>query len=263
MKYFTLFIFLISGCAFLVKPEKTIEKNDTLILPDYSNLSFWAAHPEKKDNADLVPDSSLSDRQEFASADVFYIHPTTLIQAKYWNGDLTDSVLNDRTDEGTIKPQASIFNDCCKVYAPRYRQAAIYAFLKETKEGKQALDFAYEDVKKAFEYYARNLNKGRPWILAGHSQGALHSIRLLKEVISNSDIGKSMVAAYVLGWPFRGEEIGFPICKSQEDIRCVIGWNTYVWGNYPSQRKELYNGAVCVNPLSWKADNEYMPKEKN
>lgn len=263
MKFTILYLLLITGCVFLVKPDKTIEQNKGLISPDYSDLKYWAAHPSKKDNADLVPDSSLSDKQELAAADVFYIHPTTLIQAKYWNGDLEDSVLNDRTDDGTIKTQASIFNDCCKVYAPRYRQAAIYAFLKDTEDGKQALAFAYEDVKKAFEYYAKNLNKGRPWILAGHSQGALHSIQLLREVIAKSDLSKSMVAAYVLGWPFSSQEVGFTVCNSPSQTGCVIGWNTYVWDYRPSQKKELYTSAVCVNPLSWKADNEYMPKENN
>jgi hypothetical protein len=200
MKFTLLYLLVISGCAFLLKPEKKIEQNTNLLAPDYADLKFWAAHPEKKDFADQVPaNSGFTDKQELAQADVFYIHPTTHIKGEYWNGDLTNEALNERTDEGAMKMQASVFNDCCRVYAPRYRQAAIYAFLKETEDGKQALAFAYEDVKKALEYYHKNLNKGRPWILASHSQGTHHAAKLLAEVISKSSMGKSMVAAYTLG----------------------------------------------------------------
>ena len=264
MKFTLLYLLVISGCAFLLKPEKTIQQNTNLLAPDYALLQFWAAHPEKKDLADLVPENSgFVDKQELARADVFFIHPTTHIKGEYWNGDLENEALNNRTDEGTMKMQASVFNDCCRVYAPRYRQAAIYAFLKETNEGKQALAFAYEDVKNAFEYYHRNLNKGRPWILASHSQGTHHAKRLLSEVITKSDMGKTMVAAYTLGWPYPASDSGFPVCKAPNETGCLISWNTYVWDKKPSRLKELYDNGFCVNPLSWYEDNVYMPKESN
>ncbi len=264
MKFTVLYLLVISGCAFLLKPEKTIQQNTNLQAPNYSELKFWASHPEKKDMADQVPaNSGFTDKQEFAQADVFYIHPTTHIKGEYWNGDLTNETLNDRTDEGTMKMQASVFNDCCKVYAPRYRQAAIYAFLKETEDGKQALAFAYEDVKASFEHYQKNFNKGRPWILASHSQGTHHAAKLLAEVISKSNMSKTMVAAYTLGWPYSASDSGFPVCKSSTQTGCLISWNTYVWDKKPSKRQDLYRSGFCVNPLSWSEETVYMPKELN
>jgi hypothetical protein len=264
MKFTLLYLLVISGCAFLLKPEKTIEQNKNLIAPEYGDLKFWAAHPEKKDLADLVPSNTdFTDKQALAEADVFFIHPTTLIKGDYWNGDLTNEALNERTDEGTMKMQASVFNDCCRVYAPRYRQAAIYAFLKETDAGKQALAFAYEDVRAAFEFYFKNLNKGRPWILASHSQGTHHAAKLLSDVISKSDAGKTMVAAYTLGWPYPAVDSGFPVCNSPTQTGCLISWNTYVWDKKPSRLQELYKSGFCVNPLSWREDTIYMPKESN
>jgi hypothetical protein len=264
MKFFILYLLVISGCSFLLRPEKSIQESFSLTPPDYSELKYWAAHPEKKDSADLVPaNTDFIDKQEFALADVFFIHPTTHLQRDYWNGNLNNETLNNRTDEGTIKPQASVFNDCCKVFAPRYRQATIYVFLKETDDGKKALDFAYQDVKTAFEYFEKNLNKQRPWILASHSQGTYHAARLLAEVISKSKMRKTMVAAYTLGWPYAASESGFPICNSPEQTGCLINWNTYLWDKRPSRLEGLYKSSICVNPLSWTADNSYIPKELN
>lgn len=264
INYILYFSLILSGCTFLLKPNESIDKSRNLLSPNYSELQFWASHPEKKDAADQVPvNSGFSDKQELAQADVFFIHPTTHLKKDHWNGDLENESLNERTDVGPIRFQSTVFNDCCKVYAPRYRQAAIYVFLKETEEGKQALDFAYQDVKNAFLYFEKNYNKGRPWILASHSQGTHHAARLLSEVIQNSKMGKSMVAAYTIGWPYSPKVSGFPVCKSSTETGCLLNWSTYVWDKKPSRLQELYKSGFCVNPLSWSEDNIYVPKESN
>ena len=77
--------------------------------------------------------------------------------------------------------QASQFNGCCNVYAPRYREASIFAYLKgDAKLREQVLGFAYKDVARAFDYFIENYNGGRPFILASHSQGTHHGERLIK-----------------------------------------------------------------------------------
>ena len=76
-------------------------------------------------------------------------------------------------------------------------------------------------------------------------------------------MGKTMVAAYTLGWPYPASDSGFPVCKSPTQTGCLISWNTYVWDKTPSRLKELYDNGFCVNPLSWSEDNVYMPKESN
>ncbi|WP_246052885.1 DUF3089 domain-containing protein [Leptospira semungkisensis] len=251
---------------FLLRPKKEFQESATLMPPDYTNLNFWAAHPDKKDFADEVPpSSSFKDRQKEAKADTFFIHPTTLLaRPKYWNGDLNDKSLNDRTNHGTIRTQASAFNDCCRVYAPRYRQAALIVFMEDTPEGKKALDLAYEDVKAAFLYYMKTWNQGRPFIIASHSQGTRHSIRLIKEVIASSEYKKNLIAAYSIGFPYKAEEVGLSACKSETELGCVINWNSYEWGNRPERLVERYDSStICVNPLTWKNDEEYAPRSMN
>src|SRR5690349_542758 len=95
--FISIFAVISFQCMFLIKPRKDFEESKNLIAPDYSKSEFWAALPDKKDNADLVPENShLKENQSIAEADTFYIHPTTLLlRPKYWNGDLKDESLNE------------------------------------------------------------------------------------------------------------------------------------------------------------------------
>ena len=49
-------------------------------------------------------------------------------------------------------------------------------------------------LKNSFEYL-RKYNKGRPFFVAGHSQGALHGQRLVHEHISNQSIKELFISA--------------------------------------------------------------------
>ncbi|RYE13559.1 MAG: DUF3089 domain-containing protein, partial [Sphingobacteriales bacterium] len=92
-------------------------------LTDYSLIKNWAAHPDKKDAADTIPDAFKKDVIT-QTADVFFIHPTTYTGAainKEWNARIDNISLNTNTDARPILNQASVFNASCRVYAPRYR----------------------------------------------------------------------------------------------------------------------------------------------
>src|SRR5215218_8823642 len=93
--------------------------------PDYSSLNYWASHPWKIDPADNIP-SSIQNKNKDSLADVFFIHPTTYTEVSMpmgWNAEINNESLNKKTDDGTILYQASVFNQHCRIFAPRYRQA--------------------------------------------------------------------------------------------------------------------------------------------
>lgn len=231
--------------------------------PDYANEKFWIALPWQADNGDVIPPGcTIPEDQKNAAADVFYVHPTVYLIGKNWNGDLDDKSLNHKGDE-CVKFQAAVFNSCAQVYAPRYRQAHIRAFIDTTK-GKLALDFAYTDVKLAFEHYLKNWNKGRPIILAGHSQGAHHLIRLLKEYFDGTPLQKQLVAAYTIGMPIRKNEFkNIPVGDSATQVNCFVTWNTALWGSRLDIAHGIYKGKACVNPLTWSTNDWHAPKELN
>ncbi|MGZ4056637.1 MAG: DUF3089 domain-containing protein, partial [Bacteroidia bacterium] len=195
--------------------------------------------------------------------DVFFIHPTTYIKAKSWNANLDDEELNGSTDKGPILNQASVFNGSCKIYAPRYRQAALYSYSHYETGGKKALDFAYEDVKNAFKYYLKNYNHGRPIIIASHSQGSRHAFQLIKDFFENNpQLYKKLVCAYIIGAATDMEYYTVLPCDSALETGCMISWRTARWGT--EQDDGFFKKTIfCTNPLSWKTDTAYISNEKN
>lgn len=258
--YQRLFIFFL---AYFICFSAIIAQNEA---PDYSKLQYWVSHPEKADSADMVPPAAGPERQSEAIADVFFIHPTTYLKGDTDNADINDAELCFATEKRAVKHQASVFNASCKVYAPHYRQMNLQRFgpknEEELKVMKTAIDFAYEDVKTAFEYYLKHQNEGRPIVIAGHSQGALHGIRLVKEFFDEKELADQLVAAYLVGWPFPADTFGtLPVCNSADQTGCVMGWASWKKGKIPKSYDSFYKGAVVTNPLNWKSDDSYAAEE--
>ena len=256
------FIFFVSSC---LAPSKSFDNTVPPPEPDYSKEVNWAALPDKKDSADIVPkNSGLTDNQSTAQVDVFFIHPTSYFKNKSWNAYMDDEKLNRSTDNGTIRNQASVFNGSCRIYAPRYRQATLYSFNDKAKEdGKKALDFAYEDVKTAFKYYLKHYNNGRPIIIASHSQGSRHAFQLIKDFFENDPVlYKQLVCAYIIGMNTETDYTTVMPCDSASQTGCMVSWRTARWGTEPNKtffRKSKF----CTNPLSWKTDTMYVSNKNN
>ncbi|MEQ9466817.1 MAG: DUF3089 domain-containing protein [Ekhidna sp.] len=233
----------------------------TPAAPDYANMRYWIAHPETQDAADQVPGKGeLKEYQETAEVDVFFIYPTiyTKKQKKEhpWFANVNDEKLNKDIATSTIKYQSTVFNASAKVYAPLYRQAHIGVYYAENLPLKvEALEFAYRDVKRAFEYYLENWNNGRPIIIASHSQGTDHAVKLLRDFFENRPLMDKLVAAYIIGMPVsKGTFSDIPICERESDTGCWLTWNTYARDYYPPNHDFWYGDALSVNPLSWSTD---------
>ena len=276
-QFFTTIIFFFITISFYtcITPHKNFSCYAPPSVPDYSLLKNWAALPQIKDSADVVPKGSdLKDEQENAQVDVFFVHPTMYYKSKSWNADLDDAKVNRLVDIYPIRQQASVFNNCCKVYAPRYRQATLAAFFDQHGNGKSALDTAYSDVKKAFQYYLKNYNHGRPIIIAGHSQGSFLAARLVKDFFDiDPELKKLLVAAYLIGGNV-GEKMfdHIPVSDSATQTGCIIAWHSrkYETNFNPPDKKtvracgyENCDKYICVNPLTWKRDTAYAPKSLN
>jgi len=252
----------------LITPDTSFDATPVPPAPDYAQNSAWAALPDRSDNSHAVP-QGVSDNQATAPADVFFIHPTTLIMAAKWNARYDEpGVPLTQIERGVLPAQASAFSGCCRVFAPRYRQASLSALLKLNDDSFKAVDLAYSDVRRAFDYYIAHENHGRPFIIAGHSQGSLHASRLVQE-IARSPLKNNLVAAYLIGssLPASIAKAGIPLCDAPDQIGCAMNWNsvsasadnarrlntspTYIDGKY-----RLMEGRTlaCVNPLTWRVD---------
>jgi Protein of unknown function (DUF3089) len=249
-----------ASCA-SVRPYLT---NSVPAPPDYAKKSAWAALPDMMDHADRTPDPNFKDVQADATVDVFFIHPTIYLakKEKNWNAAMEDAALNKQVDESTILFQASAFNGVGKIYAPRYRQAHYRCFFdQDTSSSRQALDLAYSDVKAAFEYFLKNQNQNRPFIIAGHSQGTLHARRLLKEFIDGKPLKNRLVAAYLIGWPIRKDAFKtIPVCETPEMTGCFCSYRSYLHG-YTPENVALGDEIAITNPLTWKTDG--LPADRS
>jgi hypothetical protein len=277
-RFFTILLIilaLVAGAAFLfrdrllqiafflaAKPAMPFAEATLPPAPDYVQAASWAALPEAPDKADMAPASDPA--AAAPEVDVFFVHPTTYFKRDYWNAPIDEMSGRDYVDDRVMPAQASVFNGCCAVYAPRYRQASFGSIFTDPADRDAALDIAYGDVARAFDNFLLRTS-GRPFILASHSQGAFHLQRLLKEKISGTPLAERMVAAYPVGAFFDAAEFaaaapGVPICGRADETGCYAAWNTL---GPKGVRYFEGDGAACVNPLNWRADGSYAGFELN
>lgn len=218
---------------------------------DYSNLSNWAAHPNKKNQilSRFIADSSI-----IALADVFYVYPTVFLDRKdeRWNIEITDSIQRWNVDNRAVRFQSSAWAESGRMFIPYYQQANIRSYDELDGKGREALLYAYEDIKNAFEFYLKNYNQGRPIILAGHSQGSTHLSLLLKEYFDNKPLMNQLVVAYV---PGIGIDLDFfdsiPLLTKPKETGGFVSWNTFKMNKLSSKYEKWYKGKSVVNPISW------------
>ena len=125
-----------------ITPDHDFAERPPPAPPDYGNPSHWAALPEREDLADTVIAGGI-DGQTGSAVDVFFVHPTTFLTGEAWNQSIDDGATNRLTDDTVMLGQASVFNGCCRVFAPRYRQATLTAFSEESESGTHALSLGF------------------------------------------------------------------------------------------------------------------------
>jgi hypothetical protein len=228
-----------------------------------SDPSRW--QPAYASDRGLLPTNAEA-KQPFA---VFFVHPTSYFNRSSWNAPLDGGgdAEAERIARIYLRGMASPFNNASEIWAPRYRQATIGAFLTDAPEGKQAIDAAYADVREAYRFFLSTVAPGTPIVLAGHSQGALHLKRLLAEEVKGSPVAGRLVAAYLIGWPLSTLHdlpvMGVPACAAPDQTACVISWSSFAEPADPALVLEAYasfpaldgkapgnDPMLCTNPLT-------------
>lgn len=265
------------GC--FLKPTGAYDAGALAGAPDYAQPSSWAALPSVDENADLTPEG-VQDAQAQALADVFFVHPTVWFDRERWNDTLDDPRSRVMVDEVILSSQASAFNGCCRVFAPRYRQTTLGAFYAEDiEQARASFEVAYSDIERAFDHFLANHNASRPFILAGHSQGSMHLMRLLERVAADDALRARFVAAYIPGFshPVSRYETSYPQlapCVEPEQTGCIAAWDTYREGAATTGNDPLvfWKGDTivpiddsaprqCTNPVTWSGGDAPSKRE--
>jgi hypothetical protein len=229
-------------------------KKDIPLAPNYNDEKNWAVLP----NTYSEPLKEFSSKEiDTLQADVFYVYPTlnTDKEDLRWNVPINDAEQQGKVLNSTVVFQASAFATSGKLYVPYYRQAHLRSYSMLKNGGEKALLLAYSDVKKAFEIYLKKYNKGRPIIIASHSQGSTHTKFLLRDFFDDKPLQKRLIAAYVVGTIAKPDlfKTITPMTKPNE-TGGFVGWNTFKKGNYSKKGKDYFNGSVTTNPITWNAD---------
>jgi len=181
---------------------------------------------------------------------VFFIHPTSYLSRDSWNAPIGNEDA-ERIARIYVRGMASPFNAASEIWAPRYRQATMGAFLTDKPEGQEAIDAAYADVLDAYRYFVSSVDEDTPVVLVGHSQGSLHLLRLLREEVQGSALESRLVAAYAIGWPISVDHdvpaLGLAACATPAQTGCIISWSSFAEPADPSRLIEAYTNSTAFN----------------
>ena len=219
-------------------------------VPDYTRKESWLALP---DDPGRYP------------VDVFWVYPTVFMEPRAWLMDIADAKLKSAAMT-TVTEQASVFNGQANVYAPLYRQMNIAAMSLPDEQADDLMQYGAGDVWQAFTYYLAHYNQGRPFILAGHSQGSKLITAMAVDKWGRLGVEDRVVAAYLLGWSITPEDLTenpeLDICTASDQTGCFILYNTMADGRQ-DQAPTRIPGTVVVNPLTWKTDDTFAPAAMN
>ena len=228
---------------------------------DYSDKVNWLSYPEITKDVDAI-----------------YIYSTSYMDMSFEDG-ASDYVPIDNPEMillaiGEYETNATVFEESCNVFVPWYRQAGMrYAneIAKKTGNIDAALaGLSYTDIKASLDYYFENCNNGRPFIIAGHSQGSAMVRYVLKNYFKeHQDYYQRMVAAYPIGFSITKDDLEqYPYLKfatGESDTGVIISYNTEGPKNIEENARNVVvlPGAMSINPLNWKLDETYASASEN
>lgn len=236
-----------------VKSLKGIEKFDSKI--DYSNSDNWMFLPEENTK----------------EVDAIFLYPSAFGIINEVKDDIAD------IDDVNMRmmaiyyasSQASVFEESCNLYVPYYRQFTVNSLVDMIDASPEAMRYvASQDIYNMLDYYFENLNDGRPFILAGHSQGSVWLTVVLEDYMKeHPEYMERMVAAYVIGYSVTEDYLNanphLKFAEGADDTGVIISYNTEGPGNKDAFNCVVREGAISINPINWKRDDTYAAIEEN
>lgn len=190
--------------------------------------------------------------------DLFYIVSTNIGHSENADGTSAYNAVLTDAEVAVLRREAEYikrnFADSFNLFAPIYHQCTMEAYLHEN--GDSVLMFRKRSEReccRAFDYYMDHFNNGRPFIVAGFSQGAMNVVALLKHMTDEQY--SRCRAAYVMGYRLSLEDLEHRHVEAatSETGGKVVSFNTVASGDGIWQM--LSEGAAtCINPVNWTTD---------
>lgn len=221
------------------------EKEFIGTAPDYSENENWLAIPEKLDK----------------KVDLIYLYPSSCTDP---DADIICNIDNPFMIEGAKRnfaQQASAFETVANIYAPYWRQVNALKLPMMSYEEVDNAEWSEPrtDVYTALDYYFENLNEGRPYFIAGHSQGSRLAYMVLEEYMKeHPEYYENMIAAYCIGdaltKSYLNKNPHIKAAQKADDLGVVISWNTEGPANKGKNSLVVAPESIAINPLNWCVD---------
>jgi len=251
-----LLVGMVAGCGSSSsgKPSTSVPATNGQGVPNYANSSNWLSLPAKTTK----------------KVDVFYLGDTTYQKPNASAPNIC--AINDAKMRAGAKAKfsasATAFAPFANIYSPYYRQSdASVLLLPHAQQSAIIAGIPTHDGLSAFDYYIKHLNQGRPFIMAGHSQGSNVTINLLAQYMKkNPDVYKRMIAAYVIGYSITPDYLAqnpeLKFATGPDDTGVIISYNTeapVLKGTNPV----VLPGAMAINPITWTRAETLAPASQN
>lgn len=225
------------------------------VSTDYSKAEHWLSLPDSLDK----------------EVDVFYLYPTAWQKVGKDEPNICeiDNASMLKGSNLAFKRQATAFETVGNIYAPYYRQvdAAYNLSLTLEEQADVIAGIPKSDVIAAFDYYIKNYNKGRPFILAGHSQGSNLLLYVLSDYMKeNPKVQERMVAAYVIGYSvtksYMAENPHLKFAEGPDDTGVIISYNTEA-ENVTENNPVVLPDSLVINPINWSREEVLATAAEN
>ncbi len=252
-------------------PRQPFQTYDPPVAPDYALSESWLSQP------DLTIDPfTLKEK-----GDVFVAVPSVYRGGEHYVLP-SDDLRRKSKLERIVRPNyVTPYGDAGRLFAPFYRQASLYSYMTTREDAQLAQDFAYQDVKRAFEAFLEVSPPERPIVLVGHNQGAAHVLRLLHDFFADDEtLRRRLAVAYVIDYPvpldlFDRPFASLSLCEAEDDTGCIAAFGQFQPGEDAiaerfTERLLVHDGSdfqsvrdralACINPLTWRRDEDYAPE---
>ena len=233
--------------------------------PDYATARAWYLRPAAGGTM---------------AADVFFIAPTTYDGGRNWNARIDHPRANRQFREVMAPNYVGPFVQVGRVFAPRYRQASLYSLTTLREDAREARQFAYLDVRNAFDSYLEHDNGGRPFLIVGVEQGGTLATRLIADAIATDPAVKNrMVAAYLIDTVAPADAPPVEPCLRRGQTGCVAAWARVYEGDFDAGKRlleralvwdekgELVNitprPSLCFNPILGAVTDQPAPARQH
>lgn len=229
--------------------------------PDYSAADSWYEIPAENTK----------------EVDTFFIYPTKYMASNEDDPDyapLDNQQMINGIKEQYDKYIGGLYGESTNLYIPMYRQASFPVEARVWKKTGNAMPsmsgIPYDDIEDALDYYFEYFNEGRPFILAGHSQGSAICLLALERYFSeHPEYLDRMVATYAIGFSvtsdYLEENPHLKFATGEDDTGVIVSWNSEGAESVEQDAKNivLLPNAISINPLNWKLDDTYASADEN